>query len=180
MRYWSKKVRERDDEIIGEGTPRYFVGNYLRKSVVDDDIKVFAVMGDFDGLKNVTAYGLFSTEHGIFVEPTLNLKFRQGSVSDYTFIEDAGTLSIAFIGKYEKNPNYIPGIDDSRIYYTGDKIIDNIDYQEVSAVLDRAIAMSNADEITPLTAEQMYDMVSYIREYGLEQFEDAPRVGKRR
>ena len=167
--YLTREQLERDNDIIGKNTPRYYIGNYISPKRLGEDIKVFSKFGDYGNIKNVTGYGLFSSKYGILVEPSLDLMFSQGRVEENEYITDAGTLSVGFTGEMKLKPGYEEGViyGPGAYHYPDQKCIGDITYSEVEEVLKYAIEKSNGDTIEPITPEELYDVVSKVR--GLDE-----------
>ncbi len=167
--YITKEEQERDDAIIGRNTPRYYIGNYINPRRLGEDIKVFSKFGDYGDITNVTGYGLFSSKYGVFVEPSINVSFTQGAISENRYITDAGTLSVGFSGEMKLKPGYEEGYvyGPGAYYYPDAKSIGNISYKEAEEVLKYAIEKSNGGELKPVSPEELYSVISNIR--GLEE-----------
>ena len=153
---------ERDNEIIGENTPRFHIEHWIAPSRLHEDIKAFVKRGDFDGITNVTAIGLFSSKYGIFVNPSPSIRT----------VEVSGNCSDIF---YEKEkfydvPEDIKELDRlngkrSPDYYTHTDRLDNITVREAKEVLQYVLDKSNGEKIEPIDAEEMYNFIRDIR-YG--------------
>ncbi len=169
--YNNREEQERDNQIIGEKTPRYLIGNYINHSRLGEDIKVFAKHGDYGDLKNVTAYGLFSSKYGIFVEPSLNLRFNQGRVEENQYIENAGTLAVGFMGDMELKPGFEEGslYSPGAYYYPNQKWLNDIKYEEVEEVLNYVIKKANGNDIEAISSEELFEVLSKIRGLDLNE-----------
>ncbi len=161
--YISEKILEKDNEIIGKKTPRYLIGNFYGPSRFDEDIKAFSIFGDFDGLKNVTATGLFSTKYGIFVKPSINIRVKEGDI--------ARKIDIFILGKIQIKPeceNLEGPLGPGAYYFPNSKKIDNISYVEAEEVLKYVINKSNGKEIIPISVDEMYSVIENIRKQEFE------------
>lgn len=159
--YLSNEILEKDNQIIGENTARYNIGIYNKS--FDDDIKAFSLFGDFDGLKNVTATGLFSTTYGIFVSPSIYIYTKDGGISKRIDIDILGKIKIK--PEYEKFEGPLgPGA----YYFPDSKKIDDISYDEAEEVLKYVIKKSNGKKIIPISVDELYSVITSIRFQQLE------------
>lgn len=174
--YLNATEKANDDLIIGQRTPRYYIGNYISPKRLGEDIKAYSLFGDYDGLQNVTATGLFSSSHGVFVSPSIHLRLSQPN-EDY--ITSAGELLYADPGKMELRPEYAgtegphgPGA----YYYPNAKKLGNITVEEASEVLAYALQKSKEGTLEPISVEEMASYIASRRE--LEHQESPESMGR--
>ncbi len=175
--YGNEEKRRNDEKIVGEADI-YYLGNYehlgnqYRIATMNlnrnTDIKVFRVFGSYknkfgDEFHNVLCYGLFSSKHGIILEPTYELDFYQGERYPKTDFD-------RYIFPYFQEAGILVLSEDSRQTYRtyGNErkeflIKNQIQYSEVENILNDLLEESVNGKIMPISFEEFEDRLKAQR-----------------
>ena len=174
--YGNEEKRNNDKRMVGSADVFYLgnyehLGNQHRIATKDlnenTDIKVFRVNGNYKDesgfeFTNVPLCGLFSSKHGVILEPTFDLSFYQGEKNpnndferyEFPYVPEAGILVFNEDSQQADT-------------YEGKKramLESQIQYSEVESILDDMLKESPDGKVTPLSFEEFSERVIVQRE----------------